>query len=242
MTHEGAEDVRLTLDRETDLLLGAIRLVASGGARVRGGGRPATRRTGHGHRSPRRRCRRRQPSPAVAVGRGRLRRSRRPAGMTELAGGTGDPSTPRTSVSVLLVEDDDLLAGILARHLGAHGYQVTVAPTAEEALTAPRCGVASVHRAPGHQPAGGDRLVAHRQLVAGRRGRPARRRRERHGRLAGPTARRRRRRLPAEALPLETCSTRSSGWRDERHRPAGPRARARRRRVPALALLRAEEF
>ncbi len=55
--------------------------------------------------------------------------------MTELAGGTGDPSTPRTGVSVLLVEDDDLLAGILARHLGAHGHQVTVAPTAEEALT-----------------------------------------------------------------------------------------------------------
>jgi hypothetical protein len=33
MTHAGADDVRLTLDRETDLLLGAIRLVATGGAR-----------------------------------------------------------------------------------------------------------------------------------------------------------------------------------------------------------------
>jgi len=33
MTHAEADDVRATLDRETDLLLGAIRLVATGGAR-----------------------------------------------------------------------------------------------------------------------------------------------------------------------------------------------------------------
>lgn len=53
--------------------------------------------------------------------------------MTETAGGTGDPSTRRPGASVLLVEDDDVLAGILERHLGAHGHHVTVAPTAERA-------------------------------------------------------------------------------------------------------------
>jgi len=34
---------------------------------------------------------------------------------------------------VLLVEDDETLAGLLSAHLRARGYQVTVAPTAEAA-------------------------------------------------------------------------------------------------------------
>lgn len=34
---------------------------------------------------------------------------------------------------LLLVEDDETLAGLLAAHLRAHGYLVTVAPTAEAA-------------------------------------------------------------------------------------------------------------
>jgi len=37
------------------------------------------------------------------------------------------------SVHILLVEDDEPLAGILTAHLTARGYQVTVAPTAEVA-------------------------------------------------------------------------------------------------------------
>jgi DNA-binding response OmpR family regulator len=35
---------------------------------------------------------------------------------------------------VLLVEDDEPLAGLLAAHLRARGYQVTVAPSAETAV------------------------------------------------------------------------------------------------------------
>ena len=42
---------------------------------------------------------------------------------------------------VLLVEDDDILSDILARHLTAHGHLVTVAPTAERAVTALSAGL-----------------------------------------------------------------------------------------------------
>ena len=35
--------------------------------------------------------------------------------------------------SLLIIEDDEPLAGLLAAHLRAHGYAVTVAPTAEKA-------------------------------------------------------------------------------------------------------------
>jgi two-component system, OmpR family, response regulator len=38
-----------------------------------------------------------------------------------------------TASRVLLVEDDEPLAGLLAAHLGARGYDVTIAPTAEAA-------------------------------------------------------------------------------------------------------------
>ncbi len=37
---------------------------------------------------------------------------------------------------LLLVEDDEPLAGLLSAHLRAHGYAVTVAPTAEAAAVA----------------------------------------------------------------------------------------------------------
>lgn len=36
---------------------------------------------------------------------------------------------------LLLIEDDEPLAGLLSAHLRAHGYAVTVAPTAEAAQT-----------------------------------------------------------------------------------------------------------
>lgn len=36
---------------------------------------------------------------------------------------------------LLLIEDDEPLAGLLSAHLRAHGYAVTVAPTAEAAET-----------------------------------------------------------------------------------------------------------
>jgi two-component system OmpR family response regulator len=36
---------------------------------------------------------------------------------------------------VLIIEDDEPLAGLLAAHLRAHGYAVTVSPTAENAET-----------------------------------------------------------------------------------------------------------
>ena len=39
------------------------------------------------------------------------------------------------SAHILLVEDDEPLAGILTAHLTARGYRVTVAPTAEVATT-----------------------------------------------------------------------------------------------------------
>ena len=36
---------------------------------------------------------------------------------------------------LLIIEDDESLAGLLAAHLRAHGYAVTVAPSAEKAET-----------------------------------------------------------------------------------------------------------
>jgi two-component system KDP operon response regulator KdpE len=36
---------------------------------------------------------------------------------------------------VLLIEDDDTLATVVARHLRARGYDATIAPSAEEAVT-----------------------------------------------------------------------------------------------------------
>lgn len=41
---------------------------------------------------------------------------------------------------LLLIEDDDTLAGLLSAHLQAHGYRVTVAPSAEVAQTSLRDG------------------------------------------------------------------------------------------------------
>jgi DNA-binding response OmpR family regulator len=38
-----------------------------------------------------------------------------------------------TSAHILLIEDDEPLAGILSAHLSARGYQVTIAATAETA-------------------------------------------------------------------------------------------------------------
>ena len=35
---------------------------------------------------------------------------------------------------VLLIEDDESLVAVVARHLRAHGYEATVAPSAEEAV------------------------------------------------------------------------------------------------------------
>lgn len=37
------------------------------------------------------------------------------------------------SADLLIIEDDEALSGLLASHLRAHGYGVTVAPTAEAA-------------------------------------------------------------------------------------------------------------
>jgi len=42
----------------------------------------------------------------------------------------------RTGIRLLLVEDDEPLAGLLSAHLRARGYAVTVAPTAEAAQIA----------------------------------------------------------------------------------------------------------
>jgi DNA-binding response OmpR family regulator len=42
---------------------------------------------------------------------------------------------------ILLIEDDEPLAGILSAHLRARGYDVTSAPTAEAAQTALRSGL-----------------------------------------------------------------------------------------------------
>jgi DNA-binding response OmpR family regulator len=42
---------------------------------------------------------------------------------------------------LLMIEDDQPLAGLLAAHLRAHGYTVTVAPSAEAAKTALRGGL-----------------------------------------------------------------------------------------------------
>ncbi len=38
-----------------------------------------------------------------------------------------------TGARILIIEDDEPLAGILSAHLRAHGYLVTIAPTAETA-------------------------------------------------------------------------------------------------------------
>lgn len=42
---------------------------------------------------------------------------------------------------VLLVEDDEVLAAILARHLRTHGYDAEICPSAETAMTALRNGL-----------------------------------------------------------------------------------------------------
>ena len=42
---------------------------------------------------------------------------------------------------VLLIEDDEPLAGLLSAHLRAHGYEVTAAPSAEAAQTALQSGL-----------------------------------------------------------------------------------------------------
>jgi DNA-binding response OmpR family regulator len=42
---------------------------------------------------------------------------------------------------VLLVEDDEPLAGILSAHLRAHHYRVTISPTAEAAMSALEAGM-----------------------------------------------------------------------------------------------------
>ena len=46
--------------------------------------------------------------------------------------------TDRSRTPILLVEDDETLAGLLARHLRAHGSPGRVAPTAEAASRAGR--------------------------------------------------------------------------------------------------------
>ena len=50
-------------------------------------------------------------------------------------------ATAAQAASILLVEDDETLAGILQRHLRALGYDVLVAETAEAALDALRDGL-----------------------------------------------------------------------------------------------------
>jgi DNA-binding response OmpR family regulator len=42
--------------------------------------------------------------------------------------------SPVDDGSILLVEDDESLAGLLGRHLRAHGYVVDIAPSAERAI------------------------------------------------------------------------------------------------------------
>ncbi len=123
MNEQGASAAELphVIDREVDLATSAINLAASGGAPStmvvglrltepvdpdrRAAGRPA----GRCHRG------------AVGVGRDDQRHPRPAgAGMTD-------------AHHLLLIEDDEALAGLLASHLRAHGYDVTVAPSAEAA-------------------------------------------------------------------------------------------------------------
>ena len=75
---------------------------------------------------------------------------------------------------LLIIEDDETLAGLLASHLRAHGYDVTVAPSAEAAQSLFADRAATEPDPPRHQPARRHRLVgpAERRL---RRRRTARR-------------------------------------------------------------------
>ena len=52
----------------------------------------------------------------------------------------GSMADERVAGRVLLVEDDASFAGIVARHLRARGYEVTVAPSNEAALAALQAG------------------------------------------------------------------------------------------------------
>lgn len=64
--------------------------------------------------------------------------------MTTPAGRIGDPTRSvgdPASAQILLVEDDETLADLVARHLRAHGYDVTIAPTAEAASAALAAGL-----------------------------------------------------------------------------------------------------
>jgi DNA-binding response OmpR family regulator len=54
---------------------------------------------------------------------------------------TPTTADPGTAVGpILLVEDDEVLCSILARHLRSHGYAVEVSPSAEAALATLRSG------------------------------------------------------------------------------------------------------
>ena len=46
------------------------------------------------------------------------------------------------SPHLLLVEDDEPLAGILSAHLRARGYEVSISPTAEDKPPAPQSVIA----------------------------------------------------------------------------------------------------
>lgn len=52
-----------------------------------------------------------------------------------------DRAVPTEMGPVLLVEDDEVLVGILARHLGARGYRAITCRTAEEAVALLRDGL-----------------------------------------------------------------------------------------------------
>ena len=97
-----------------------------------------------------RRGARRRPRAPVGVRRGR------PPTSASVGEGPRDDGRRRTSFSS---RTTSTLGGLLSAHLQAHGYRVTVAPTAEAASVTPGQGSAPGPRPARHQPAGRDRLV-----------------------------------------------------------------------------------
>ena len=197
MSNTGTLDPRLTrrsIERELDLVAGAIRMVAGGGA-------PGVTLAGLAF------------GPAVLEGSERARSTpgspSRPCGSPtrhaatfgSIARTAGPMPADRSGIdgTVLLVDDDDVFVDLVQRHLEAHGYAVATAGVGRRRPGGAPLGRPAAPGDPGHQPARRLGLVAAPRRQPGRGRGTAGRDHERDPDSARATARVPRRGLPAQA-------------------------------------------